>query len=129
MNKPILIVEDDSEIRCTLCQVLEDEGYAALSAQNGREALALLREGVEPGVVLLDLNMPEMDGWSFLAEVRENVPIIILSGHVRDAKTMAAASMIRRPAGFMTKPVRLATVLEVARSYCQDHPVDRKATN
>ena len=79
----ILLVEDDVDVRAALRGVLEDDGWDVSEAGNGREALALLGTR-RPEVVLLDLNMPVMDGFDFLAELRRipgcaDVPVVVLT--------------------------------------------------
>lgn len=69
MSPPVLVVEDDAVIRQTLREILEDEGYVVYEAPDGRPALARLRESKESLVVLLDLNMPGMDGRKVLEAV------------------------------------------------------------
>lgn len=66
----VLVVDDEAEIRAALRMVLEDAGYAVDEASNGREALATLRESLDPLVVLLDYMMPVMDGGELLRAVR-----------------------------------------------------------
>ena len=83
----ILVVDDDSGIRSFLTGALEDEGYDVKQATNGREALALLERVDEwaPDVILLDLYMPEMDGWTFRARQlalggpAALIPVIVLT--------------------------------------------------
>ncbi len=80
---PVLVVDDDPDFRELARRMLEREGYAVIEADNGRAALDRLRESV-PGVVLLDLMMPEMDGFDFVAAARENpawrsVPIVVIT--------------------------------------------------
>ena len=79
----ILLVEDDLDVRAALRGVLEDDGWDVAEAGNGREALALAGTR-RPEVVLLDLNMPVMDGFDFLAELRrmpgcDRVPVVVLT--------------------------------------------------
>lgn len=69
MSPPVLVVEDDAVIRQTLREILEDEGYVVYEAPDGRPALARLRESKESLVVLLDLNMPGMNGRKVLEAV------------------------------------------------------------
>ena len=64
-SKPILIVDDDKDVRIALAELLEGEGYTVAGAHNGQEALQLMRGGLHPAVILLDLMMPVMDGWDF----------------------------------------------------------------
>ncbi len=85
MARPsILVVEDDGDIRSGLVSVLEDEGYAVLSAGDGEQALRMLRAGQRPFVILLDLMMPVMDGRQFrqaqLAEpALAPIPVVVLT--------------------------------------------------
>jgi len=58
----ILLIEDDLAIHASLGETLEQTGYLVIAAADGREALALLRSGVRPSAILLDLMMPVMDG-------------------------------------------------------------------
>lgn len=80
---PVLVVEDDPEIRELLERSLKREGWGVVTAANGRIALDIL-QSVEPAVVLLDLMMPEMDGFEFLARFRQidrfaRTPVLILT--------------------------------------------------
>src|SRR5260370_27778260 len=64
----VLVVDDDPDILQTLALCLSTEGYRVLTASNGQEALELLKEN-KPHALLLDLMMPVMDGWQFVAEL------------------------------------------------------------
>ena len=80
---PILIVEDDEAIRDTMRRMLSREGWTVVEAENGRVALEVL-ESVEPAIILLDLMMPEMDGFQFLDELRtgdrsKHVPVVVVT--------------------------------------------------
>ena len=80
---PVLVVDDDADFRDLARRVLEREGYSVVEAENGRAALARLRDTV-PGVILLDLMMPEMDGFDFVAAVRAEaawraLPIVVIT--------------------------------------------------
>jgi CheY-like chemotaxis protein len=98
-----LVVDDDPDIRDALCELLEDEGYRAVSAANGQEALTYLKSSDLPCVILLDLMMPVMDGWAFRAEQRRSgntVPIVLLSaaGELgRHQELLGAAAIIPKP--------------------------------
>ncbi|MBI3326234.1 MAG: GAF domain-containing protein [Nitrospinae bacterium] len=80
---PVLVVEDDSLSRQMLRRMLEKEGYAVTEAEHGRVALAQLAEQV-PELILLDLMMPEMDGFAFVEELRKHeawqaIPIVVVT--------------------------------------------------
>jgi CheY-like chemotaxis protein len=80
---PVLVVDDDAEVRQLFRRMLEPEGYTVVEAANGRIALERLRD-VSPSVVLLDLMMPEMDGFEFVAEFRRHeawraIPIVVVT--------------------------------------------------
>jgi DNA-binding response OmpR family regulator len=83
-HRKILIIEDDHDIRESLGEFLELEGYVVARAENGRRGIEVLESSPDVGLVLLDLMMPIMDGWSFLAELERrgramNVPVIVMS--------------------------------------------------
>jgi CheY-like chemotaxis protein len=82
-DRPVLIVDDDAGLRQLLRRMLEPEGYAIVEAENGRIALERLR-GVSPSVIVLDLMMPEMDGFEFVTEFRRHeawraIPIVVVT--------------------------------------------------
>src|SRR3954452_11839486 len=103
---PILVVEDDEELRALLAEVLHREGYAVLLATNGSEALELLRTAsVLPKVILLDLVMPEMSGGQFCEQLSlvddcRCIPVFVLTGAGvarAKAETFGAALIFRKP--------------------------------
>src|SRR6185437_11274734 len=82
-NKSVLVVDDDPNIRALLQQELMEAGYSVRLAENGRRALALIREDI-PGLVILDVMMPEMNGFDVAAVLKNDpatmdIPIVILS--------------------------------------------------
>jgi CheY-like chemotaxis protein len=98
MNRTVLVVEDDEELRQTLAELLRAEGYKVDTAGNGRQALERLPELGRP-VILLDLLMPEMTGWDLLRELE-------VRGHQADV-IILSASHHEAPAGYryLHKPV------------------------
>ncbi len=100
----VLLVEDDDHIRGFLREALADEGYQVLEASNGRVGLALLIDR-RPDLVILDLMMPDMDGWSFRAAQQRRsdvaaVPVIVLSAarHLAEhARALAATAVFAKP--------------------------------
>jgi CheY-like chemotaxis protein len=117
---PVLIVEDDADLREMMAQLLSLEGFDAATAANGREALQYLKKGNKPDVILLDLMMPVMDGWEFWRAQQADpelaqVPVIALS-----ALDQTAANQ-RQPldvAAFLKKPLDFDRLLQLVRQYC-----------
>ncbi|WP_437505938.1 response regulator [Sorangium sp. So ce1099] len=92
MSKSVLIIDDDVDLATTLAETLCELGYEATPYFSGREALDRLSQGARPGVILLDLMMPKMNGWKVCDELSavpglEEIPVVI----------MTAASNIRQP--------------------------------
>jgi two-component system response regulator MprA len=101
----VLVVDDDDDLRSTVAEALELEGYGVAAAANGRQALDALLGGLRPDVILLDMMMPEMDGLAFRAEQRQHpevasIPIVIFTayGVERDtAEQLDAQAVLRKP--------------------------------
>jgi CheY-like chemotaxis protein len=99
--KHIFVVEDEPVLRLALRRLLEWEGFRVSCAADGREALDRLREGDQPSLILLDLRMPGLDGWQFLAEQRRDgalagIPVVVVSAS-SEADTPAAVGHVRKP--------------------------------
>jgi len=81
LGRRVLVIDDEPQVRATVSEALELEGYDVTQATNGMEALALLASR-EPEVIILDLWMPVMDGWAFrraqLAS-HPHIPVVVLS--------------------------------------------------
>jgi CheY-like chemotaxis protein len=97
----ILLVEDDPATRGAMKMVLEWEGYRVECAANGQEALRRLMAGERPSIILLDLNMPVMDGRQLREEMQREpslaaIPIVTVSA-AEDADAVEAASRVRKP--------------------------------
>ena len=117
----ILLIEDDPGLRDTLAEALVERGYDVSCASDGREALASLGTRPAPSVILLDLVMPVMDGWTFRAEQRRDprlasIPTIVLSaslgGDPRAIDRLAPAEMLTKPVDLE----RLVAAVERARA-------------
>lgn len=100
----ILVVEDDLLIRESMVALFEDEGHAVDSAVDGQDALDWLTGGGAPDLILLDLMMPRVDGWEFLARRGEfpqlaGVPVIVVSGGLTDTTVPieGAALVLKKP--------------------------------
>ena len=115
----ILIIDDDAAARESLADVLQDAGYAAMTAPDGARGLEYLHTHPAPDLILLDLHMPSMNGWVFRTEqqrdaVLAGIPIVVLSG-VHDP---AGAKGYLDAVGHITKPVDAERLLAVVREHC-----------
>lgn len=119
LNGPILIVEDDVDIRETLAEILEYEGFDVVPTANGDEALEQLEAGLRPGLILLDLMMPGTNGWGVAGQLRQvpalaRIPVVVISG-VHDLEQQAATL---GAAGCLIKPVEVERLLETIYRFC-----------
>lgn len=117
--KTVLLVEDDQTLRTSLCELLESEGYKALAAGNGFEAVDLLRHEPHPDLILLDLMMPVMNGWAFLKyrnehSVLSSVPVVVTTGW----KEVPGEAEVIGVQGYLRKPLDPKEVLETVRKHC-----------
>jgi two-component system cell cycle response regulator DivK len=105
-GRTILVIEDDDETRTSVMDLLAGEGFQVEGATNGRGALHYLRQAVElPSLIILDLIMPGMDGWTFrteqLADPRlVQIPIVILSAKAelgQQARDLSVAECLAKP--------------------------------
>jgi CheY-like chemotaxis protein len=116
---PVLIVEDDADIREAMIELLEATGYAVSAAGDGAQALAQLKAGSRPCIILLDLMMPVMDGWSFCEETGKDpalagIPILVVSA-VRQQDPRNASL---RAVDQLSKPVNFAKLLAAVEHHC-----------
>jgi CheY-like chemotaxis protein len=115
---PVLVVEDDRDVRTSLCSLLEDEGFATLSASNGQEALNLLHsDAPAPSVILLDLMMPVMNGWELRRRLEHDpsippAPVVVMSAQSRD-ETLGSVAWLQKP---LRVEQLLSTLAEAAGS-------------
>lgn len=118
-TKPVMIVDDEPDIRETLAAILELEGFAVQTASHGQEALEKLRASDErPGLILLDMMMPVMDGPRFLEALAtettdlSRIPVVVFSA-------AANVSRIDYPiAGYLRKPAGLDDILQWVKQTC-----------
>lgn len=114
----ILVVEDDFDVRESLKDTLEDEGYQVASAADGLEALEYLDAHAAPALILLDWMMPRCDGAQFLARKQANpriasIPVVLLTADIqKGGKTEAL-----RSGAFLTKPVMLPDLLATVEKF------------
>jgi len=102
MPAVVLVVDDEPGIRAVLVELLTDEGYSVVVAQDGAEALRQIGDAM-PDVVLLDLNMPKLTGWEVVERLRAlaiTLPIVIMSAGqsaAMEAARLGAAASLPKP--------------------------------
>jgi two-component system, chemotaxis family, chemotaxis protein CheY len=110
----VLVVDDDSGIRDSLAECLESEGYRVNLAQNGAEGIERVRER-RPDLIVVDLFMPVMNGYQFLAELRTDptagaIPVVLMTGAApRTGSSLPAVDAV------LPKPFELEDLLAVVR--------------
>jgi len=118
-RRRILIVEDDADMRESLGEILQYEGYDVAGAANGRDALNLLRQAEAPCLILLDLMMPIMSGWEFREQQRRDpelsrIPVAVLTGVRNSPEQISELDAV----GYFQKPVDLGALLATVAEYC-----------
>ena len=119
-ERTILIVDDDPITREGLRSILEKEGYPVAVADDGSAALSYLNGHPSPSLILLDMMMPTVDGWQFLATLQQNptwteIPVII-STAMGVASSEWAESL--GAVGLLKKPFDATELLEPVRQFC-----------
>ena len=102
----VLVIDDDPDLRVSIAELLRSHGYRVIEAQHGRDGLDRLNEE-RPDVILLDLNMPVMDGWEFRAEQQRlvderlaAVPVLLCTAELdgdKHKEELNASALIEKP--------------------------------
>jgi PAS domain S-box-containing protein len=114
----VLVVDDDEVVRSLTQQMLEESGYAVVTATDGLQAVEVFKESpVLIDLVLLDMTMPHMDGhatFEKLREIRADIPVVVSTGY----NEQDALDRFRdaRPTGFLQKPYRLSELVEAMKT-------------
>src|SRR6266542_2462481 len=125
----VLVVEDDEDLRSSLNNLLSDDGFDVMEAENGARALELLGSQQRPDVILLDLMMPTKDGWQFRIEQRRrrtlaDIPVLAMSADdTAKASAIDADGYIRKPFEY---PTLRRAMENIVRQRQQEH-LDRLA--
>lgn len=115
----ILIVEDESDAREALASLIEHHGHSVQTAANGKEALAKLERMGRPCLIILDLMMPEMNGWELREALLEqpelaDVPVVLVSG----AAGIERAARELNAVDFLEKPVDFSRLYGLVEAHC-----------
>ena len=127
MSKTIMVVDDEKRLVSLVESYLTQEGYRVVVAHNGRDALAVARRE-KPDLIVLDVMMPEMDGYEFMRKHRadSNTPIILLTARVDDEEKVIGLEV--GADDYMTKPFRPRELVglgsyDVPRALLQRQPI------
>ncbi|NQT16961.1 MAG: response regulator [Planctomycetes bacterium] len=119
-TKTILVVDDDPDAREFLVTVLEDNGFAAVTANDGTDAITMIDEKV-PDLISLDIAMPEKSGVAVYRKLKEDdrlrsIPVIIITGISDDFKKfISTRRQVPPPDGYISKPVDHEQFLKMVR--------------
>jgi CheY-like chemotaxis protein len=108
----VLVIDDEAEVRQVIVRMLHGVGIDVVDAANGQDAVVLLDGGLRPAVIVLDLWMPIMDGWEFLAKARPTAPVIVLSGLGQEVHPLPKCVV-----KLLTKPVGLEELAATIRKF------------
>ena len=119
MNHTVLIVDDDFDLRETLSDVLQDEGYTVVTAEDGLAAMEYLRSHAAPCMILLDWMMPRCNGAEFAQRQRavpelSTIPVVLLTADERREEKLALTGARQ----YLSKPVSRAVLCSVVREIC-----------
>jgi two-component system cell cycle response regulator DivK len=119
----VLYIEDNMDNRMLVRRVLEADGFTVIECPNPNQAIALAQQ-VQPNIILMDINMPEVDGYTLTARMKsasgiENVPIIALTANVmrgdRERSLEAGCD------GYIQKPIDIDTITSQIERYLRKH--------
>ena len=119
----ILIIEDDAEVREAMMEVLESTGFSVITAKHGSDALAMLAaagsQSARLRLILLDLNMPVMNGYQFRAAQQKDPELRTIPTFVLTASDQARTSVADLGvAGALKKPITMSQLVAIATKYC-----------
>ncbi len=123
MSKLVLVVDDSATLRMSVEMTLKPAGFEVAQATNGKEGLQVLEQlaarAQSPAMIISDINMPLMDGISFIKEVKKTsfkyLPILVLTTEREDSKKMEGK--LAGAAGWLVKPFKPETLLSVVKKF------------
>lgn len=121
MAEPILIVDDSASMRQLVSFALKDAGYEVIAAINGKDALGKLN-GARIGMVITDLNMPEMDGIEFIKQLRSTsgykfTPVVMLTTESQESKKQEGKQA--GASGWIVKPFTPTQLIDIIKRFAR----------
>lgn len=128
MEKKVLTVDDEYQVREFVSTVVEEEGYVPLQAENGEEAMEIIREK-RPDLIILDVLMPKKSGIKLYRELKtteslKDIPVLIYSGIARrtflrsqSALSEFGGESIPQPDGYIEKPAKPASLVKILKKF------------
>jgi len=119
-KKTVLIIDDEPDTLTYFSNLLEDNGFATLTAQSAADAIAQVKT-VVPDLITLDISMPETSGVRCYRDLREleawrNIPVVIITGISEDFRTfISSRKHVPPPDGYLAKPIDEAAFVEMVR--------------
>jgi CheY-like chemotaxis protein len=116
----IVIIEDDADLRETMKELLETEGFSVVTARNGREGMELIERNGRPCLILLDMMMPVMNGWEFLDAMQRERQSLLAGTRVAVVSAAADMTDVKEKYGcsVLKKPVNLDQLFALAHAAC-----------
>jgi len=126
MTTKILVIDDDTAVTDLLSVLLRSQGFDVTATNSSSDGLSLIRDN-EPELIILDLMMPEIDGWEVCRSVRtfSQVPIIVLSA--LNDPSMVASVLDAGADDYLTKPLRMEALVETLSRWLPGTGALRKA--
>ena len=125
----VLVVDDYEDTRDAVEVVLATTGAFVIAAGSGHEALDILRDGFRPCVVLLDVRMPQMDGWTVWQRMQASAelartPVVMLSAESADQERARRAGI----RDFLSKPIENERIVATVERHCERRPPPLSST-
>lgn len=123
MSTKIMVVDDEPDTVDLVALVLEGEGYEIMPAYNGREALDMLND-IKPDLILLDIMMPDIDGWDVYQSICENektkdIPVVMLTAKAQSIDKMIGLHVVGVD-GYITKPFGRRELVDCVKAHLKE---------
>lgn len=117
ISMTILVAEDEELNLLYIKELFSSKNYELISASNGKEALALFKENLDVDLVLMDIKMPEMDGYAaagYIREINHNVPILALTAYALESEVKRFGDVFD---AYLTKPIQAPALMDTVERF------------